>query len=62
MTNYSLSFLLFQNDEYVVLNVLNLFVCIKLNFFLQIFFLYLIYSLCGYNMNKTRTRQPRIQF
>ena len=32
--------------------------CIKLNFFLQFTFLYLIYSLGGYNRNKTRPRRP----
>ena len=42
--------------------VSNLFLCIKLNFFLQFFFLYLIYSLGGYNRNVTRPLRPRIHF
>ena len=45
-------------------NVLNLFVCIKLIFFLT-FFLSLsnfIYYIVGYNRNKTRSRRPQIQF
>ena len=36
-------------------NILNFFVCMKLKLF------YLIYSLGGYNRNKTRPRRPRIQ-
>ena len=43
-------------------NVLNLFVCIKLNFFLQFSFLFLIYSPGGYNRSKTRPRRPQIIF
>jgi hypothetical protein len=38
------------------------FVCIKLNFFLQFSFLFIIYSLSGYNRNKTRPQRPRVQF
>ena len=37
-------------------NVINIFVCIKLNFFLTIFLLYLIHSLSGHR-NKTHPRR-----
>ena len=51
-----------RNCTHLLNNVLNLFVCINLNFFLTFFFLSLIYSLGGYNRNKTRPRRPQIQF
>ena len=51
-----------RNYTHLLKNVLNLFVCIKLSFFLTIFLSYLIYSLGGYNRNKTRPRRPRIKF
>ena len=41
-----------RNCTHLLINLLNLFWRIKLNFFLQFSFLYLIYSLSGYNRIK----------
>ena len=52
----------YLNLTHLLKNLLNLFVCIKLTISLQFSFLYLIYSLGGYNKTKKHPRRPRIQF